>query len=801
MLKNYLKTAWRNIVRHKTYAIINVAGLSIGLASVMLIVLFVRDEVSFDSFHAKAPQLYRLVHEDSKIEGGTSKSGITGETQVERFKTTIPEFDAICRLQNAGELVKTEKEVISEDVFYTDPSIFSMFSFPLKEGNATTALKSLNSVVLSESIAKKYFGNADAVGKVMRISQKGIFEPFIVTAITKETPLNSSIQFKILLPFERNAEHSSSADSWFYAYLNSFVLLRPGANVKAVENKMARVFNHEAGGLLAQYSKRAKKNLSVTYRLQPFTTMHLDKSYDVTNGLVEGSRPELSYILGGIALFILIIACINFINLTLSRSLRRSKEIGVRKVTGSSRTQLIWQFMGESQLLTLLAFVVAVLLTIIALPYFNDFSSKHLQLSYLLNWQNLLCFVLLMLVNVLLSGLYPALVLSGFNPVAALSGKFRISGKGYLSKSLVVLQFCIALLLIVGTIVFQKQFYYLIHKDLGYKADNVVDITLPYDKPVAPNLFKNAFAQSPYILQTAAVSIPFTGWNSATFTLDNQELYNEPYFITDENFIPELKIGVLKGRNFYSSAADSNSCIVNEAFVKKAGWTDNPIGKTVKWEIGEEGKSAMTIVGICKDFNFSSLHSTIQPLLLNKSSQKRLHHLLVKIDPAKKPEALQYIQTIYSKLVTDYPCNYDFLESRLAQQYNNEQHWKQIITTASIMAILISCMGLFGLATLSMEQRVKEIGIRKVLGASTANLSALLSKDFLLLVAIAFTIATPLAWWGLHEFLNNYPYRIQLNLWIFAGAGLLTALLAMATISFQTIKAALANPVANLRSE
>ena len=796
MLKNYIKTAIKTMMRNKVYTAINIFGLSIGLACVMLIVLYIKDDLSFDRFQANGVQIYRLVQDVREPDGTEYKNGFTGSVQGLTFKQQIPEIQELCRINGGGEeLIKKGGNVISESVLYADKSLFKLFTFPLLQGNPKTALQQVNNVVITKAIAKKYFGNQNAMGKVMQINQNGKFEPFIVSGVAEVTPQNSTIRFDVLLNIERTLPPTYTSRDWFNTFLNSFVYLKKGASQQVVEQKIARIFNQYAGKGLAELRKTYGEKISISYKLQPYYNIHLDKDFGTGNGLTDSSKVDYSFILGGIASFILFIACINFINLSLSNSLRRSKEIGIRKVNGSTRGQLILQFLGESLLLTLIASFIAIILVALFLPQFNQLSGKVLQVSYLFTGQTILLFSLLILVNTLLAGFYPAVVLSGFNPVQTLYGKLKISSNNYLAKSLVVVQFVVAVFLAIGTIVIQKQFNLLINSNLGYQPKNVIDVRFPREKNPDFEVFKRELTKYPFIKEVAGQGTPFDGMTATMFEVDGKKL-NRPFFEIDNAFLNELKIPIVKGQNFTTVASDTTHCLVNQSFVNATGWKDSPLGHVIK----NDGH-VYTIIGVTADFHNSSLNRKIDPLVLKQPDKANYGQVLVKIDENQQVAAVNAINAEFKKLIPYYPCNYTFLTDILAKQYDSENRWRQIITIASVMSILISCLGLFGLATLAIEQRVKEIGIRKVLGASLTDITGLLTVNFLKLVLIAVVIASPLAWFAMNKWLENFPYRINLSFWILLFTGLGSLLIAFITISFQSIKAALANPVKSLRSE
>ncbi len=642
--------------------------------------------------------------------------------------------------------------------------------------------------------ARKYFNSTDVIGKTLSINTDGQFETFTVTAVAANTPLNSSIRFDLLMPIQRTI-HQDWSQSWTNSFLNTFFLLRPGANIPAVERQMTSIFEEHMAQDLATVRKK-HPNVYYHYKLQPFLQMHLDKTYNANNGINQWSDVSYSYILGGIALFILLIASINFINLSLARSLRRGKEIGVRKISGSTRGQLVVQFVSESLLLNLFAFIPAFILVQLTLPAFSQLADKELSITYLFQSSTLVLFAALLIINTLLSGLYPAMVLSGFNPVQTLYGKFRLTGNNYLGKSMVVLQFVIAVFLICGTIVMQQQFRFMLEKDPGYQAAGVAYIPLPDNSDeISTAAFKNRLAVYPSVTATGLISSDFMNTNTTQIAIDGHDMYDVSYFQIDQHVLPLLKIPVLTGRNFTGNTGDSLSCIVNESMVKEAGWKD-PIGHRIQWD-----NHAYTVVGVVKDFHTSSMHEKIHPALIMNSEHFSYGNLLVRIDLRAKEAALTVLRNNFKTIYPFYPWDYGFMDDILADQYQNDKRWTTIVTAAAIMAIFISCLGLFGLATLSIEQRVKEIGVRKVLGAGVLDISLLLSRDFVRLVFIAFLIGAPLAWYFSNRWLQDYAYRISLSWSLFLAVGVLTLAIALLTVGIRAARAATANPGISLRSE
>jgi putative ABC transport system permease protein len=798
MLKNYLTIALRNVSRNKVFSFINIAGLSIGLACCMLIFLYTKDEISYDRFHQRQAHLYRItsIMTDKNDQSGF-KSGITGMVVGEAFKREIPEIEDFTRIKDNSFIIKKGKDTFNEPALYVDNNFFSIFSFSLLEGNPATALRQINSVVLTEETANKYFGTTDVLGKALQLEVNGSFESFIVTGLAEKAPQNSTIKFGMLLPFEHYKKNNLD-DQWLNFFLNTFVVLHPKADIQAVENKFATVFATNAKEQLVQAKKDFGFNGQVTFGLQPLLDIHLNPVFGPDNGLVEGSQPIYSYILTGIAIFILLIACINFVNLTIAQSLKRSKEIGIRKVVGGMRKQLIRQFLGESLVVCILAFSLAIFLVVLILPLFNELANKKLSLSYLADTYLFAGYALLLLGTALGAGFYPALVLSGFKPVQVLYGRQKLTGKNYFAKSLIVVQFALATFLIIGTIAVYSQFNFLLNKDLGYNDENLVRINMPrfrQGNTQLLGLIKNEWRKQPSIMRVAGRN----GGENVTIVRTVGKDVMTHYNKIDENYLPAFQIPLIAGRNFSTAfpSDSSQSVIINESFAKEAGWK-NPVGQQVDFFTRNK---KMTVIGVVKDYHFRSLKEKIGPQLFTQDNNVQYGQIWVKIKPDNIPQTLGLLENSYKKLVPFFPYEYEFLDTINARNYEAEAKWKQIIGYASLLSIFISCIGLFGLTTLAIEQRAKEIGIRKVLGASITGIVALLSKEFVVLVIIAFLIAIPLGYYATYKWLENFAYRIEMHWWIFLLVGILSLLIAFLTVSFQSFKAALANPVKSLRNE
>jgi putative ABC transport system permease protein len=656
-------------------------------------------------------------------------------------------------------------------------------------GTPASVLKDPNSVVLTEETAIKYFGTTDAVGKLLEFKSQDTFIVKTVTGIAKNVPQNSSIQFNMVLPFNDNS------NEWINFYLSTYILLNKNANYQAVATKLDNIYLANAKDEIKMAREKYNFTDNVHYSLQPFMQVHLDTAFS-SEAVQSKSKPIYSYILSSIAVFILLIACINFINLKLAHSLQRAKEIGVRKVIGGQRRQLIWQFLGESFLLSFLAFILAFILTLLVLPVFNTLANKQLSFIALLDVKLILAYILLFLITSMVAGFYPAFVLSGFNPLQSIYNRHRFTGKNYLTKGLVIFQFSLATFLIITTVLVYAQFDFLTHKNLGYNDSNVVLVDVGRGTAAEKiNRFKSELSQHPAIKLVAGSN----GGSNVTLAKAEGKEIEFAYKRMDENYLKTLEIPLVKGRNLLEGfpGDSTQSAIINEAFAKQVGWND-PIGKQVDffWD-----NRKVTIVGVVKDYHFESLQNKITPMLFVAHPKYGIGQMLIKVDPNNIAAAVKLIESSFKKSFPLQPYSYAFMDAENKNNYKEEAKWKEIISFAAFLSIFISCIGLFGLSILSTEKRTKEIGIRKVLGASVQSVVTLLSSNFLQLVLVAFVIAIPFAWYANDLWLKNFPYRIGISWQVFVMAGLCMMLLAFVTISFQSIRAALMNPVKSLKAE
>ncbi|HEY4109532.1 ABC transporter permease [Puia sp.] len=796
MFRNYLRIALRNIARNRVFSLINIAGLGLGLACCMLIFLYAKDELSFDRFQKNGARLFRVTrHIVDKKHSRDISMGISGMVQGPAFTHAIPGIHSYVRTRWNSFTLRSGKELFDQGGTWVDDNFFSVFSFPLLSGNPAKVLSEPYSVVLTDETAKKYFGTADAVGKTLELELDGRFQTYTVTGIAKRSPENSSIRFDMLLPFSQ-MEKQHPNDNWMYSSYSTYLLLEPGVPPRTVADKMQKVYMAAAAGQRAREAQRGS-DVITTWGLQPYAEMHLDTTI-LDAGISNRSDPAYSYILMGIAAFILVIACINFINLTIAQSLKRSKEIGLRKVVGSSRAQLVRQFLGESFIVCGCAFLLALALAGLILPLFNEMANKRLSLSYLLDLPLVASFLALYLFTSFVAGFYPALVLSRFKPIETLYHRVTgIGGKNYLAKGLVVLQFALATFLIIGTLFFYSQYDYLTHTDLGYNDKNLLMVYVyGQDSAALQNTYKTELGRIPGVTRVAKT---LNGMWYARATTEGHDI-DVRFMHVDEDYLPTMGISLAKGRNLSRAfpADSSQSVLVNQAFVEAAGWKD-PIGKTIDRLNGNERK--LYVAGVVKDYHFSSLKDKIGPEVFTNNAGDPYGAYAIRIDPANTARTLAAIEAAFQRFYPWQIFNHTFEEESNYNSYEQEARWRRIITSSAIITIFISSIGLFGLSLLSIRKRTKEIGVRKVLGAGVWRVSSLVARGFIGLVLLSFVIAIPIAWYVVGRWLDNFPYRVSLNGWVFVLAAGATLVLAALTIGFQAVRAARANPVESLRTE
>ena len=786
---HFVKTAFRNLWKHKAFSLINILGLGLGLACSLLIILWVYDEYSEDSFHKNGAQLYGVFerrYNDGVIGGGFATQGL----MPDEMKRVLPEVQyATGYAWNQLSTFEANNKILKESGNYGNADFFKMFTYPLLEGNPATALQSPVDISISKKMAEDFFGSpGEAMGKTIRYENK---KDLKITAVFDKVPENSSAQFDYVINWQTFLEYNEWAKNWTNNGPLTYIMLRQGTDTKAFKTKIER--------FLDNYNKEQTANNYIRLGIQRYGDIYLHS--DLKNGEISGGRIQYVQIFSIVAIFILLIACINFMNLTTARSLNRAKEVGVRKVIGALRSSLIKQFIGEALLVVTLAVLFALLIVILVLPQFNQLTQKQIVLPFAMPYFWLSIGVLI-LVTGLISGSYPALYLSRFNPVCVLKGSLKFtSGALWFRKGLVVFQFVLSIFLIIGTIVISKQSDYIQTINLGYDRENLIYISMEGDLAAKYTLFKNQALRMPGIKEITRMSQDPTRLINGTTGVDwigkNPESNIDfAHAATGYDFLKTMHAQMAAGRDFSKDfATDSVGYIVNETAVKIIGYKD-PVGKPFTlW--GNKG----TIIGVVKDFHFNSLHTAINPLILRLGENDDYGTALIRTEPGKTKEALASLEKIYKDLNPKFPFTYKFSDEEYQKLYNSEQVVGQLSNYFAFLAIFISCLGLLGLVIFTAQQRTKEFGIRKVLGASAGSLFNLLSKEFLLLVFVAMIIASPIAWFVMTKWLQDYEYRINISWWIFVIAGVLAILIALITVSFQAIKAAITNPVKSLRTE
>jgi putative ABC transport system permease protein len=803
MFRNYLTVAVRNLVRHKVHSFINISGLAIGMACCILILLFVQDELSYDRTHENADRIYRILVEYSTGSGQTGKIEATSGPMAPALLDEYPEVIHAVRIRPGGEVLVGygDKRFYEERFCFTEPGIFDVFTFPLIKGDPKTALKEPDSIVITEEIARKYFGDEDPMGKTLRVDNK---QDYRITGVLQKVPSNSHFGFDLFASIGSLSgilEHRFN--NWGSFMLETYLLLPEGYPPAQLEEKFPLFIEKYMGEMISA------SGLKFAFYLQPLTRIHLYSNMDYGIGS-EGDIRSI-YVVSAIAFFILLIACINFTNLSTARSANRAKEVGMRKVVGANRLQLIKQFLGESVLLSFIALLLSVALVELFLPAFNTLSGKELTIGYCDNHLLLFCLFGIALLVGIFSGGYPAFFLSAFQPVEVLKGSPKRGLKSpLLRRILVVFQFVISIILIIATGIVYDQLNYMRNENLGFDREQVVVMPILRDKSLKERYesIKSELLQHPGILSAAASSQTpgnsFEGFSvrreGNTDTAPNERKVM-PHLFIDYDFIETLGIELATGRNFSKDFAtdEKKGFLFNESAVKELGWEspEAAIGKQIEWDGWLKGN---TIIGVVKDFHFLSLRHKIGPVAM-RIYPEYFNCISVKIRPDNIPATLAFLETIWRKFAPSYPFEYFFLDDHFEKLYKAEHKLGKIFGFFSLLAIFIACLGLFGLASFATEQRTKEIGIRKILGASISGIVLLLSKEFTKLVIVSNLVAWPVAYWAMNRWLQDFAYRIHIGVGTFLLAGVLALVIALLTVSFQAVKAALANPVEALRYE
>lgn len=788
MLQNYFKIAWRNLLRNKAFSLVNIAGLAVGMAAATLILLWIQNELSFDRFHKNKDRIYQFYSRavfDGKLETWNSTSMLLAP----ELALNYPEAEATARINHVSAFVfhAGEKHLESHGII-TDPGFLKIFDFPLVQGNANTALGSGRSVILTETFAKKLFGDEDAMGKLVRIDSSA---NFIVTGILKDLPNNTAFDFEYVVPWSYMKEVHWERPAWAETDIQTFILLRPGVTEAVANARFANI------------AKSHGKDVNYELFLHPMTKWHLWSSFE--NGKIAGGYIKTVRLFAIIAAFILLIACINYMNLSTARSVKRAREVGIRKVAGAGKSSLVGQFLGESILVAVLAGILALGIAQQSLGWFNQLTSRELLIPYTSGWFWLAAAGFILLTGIL-AGSYPAFYLSAFQPIRVLKGTFKaVNALITPRKIMVVVQFTFAITLIICTLIVYRQIRHGQSRDAGFDRNNLAFVYIKGD------IRKNFTAISQELLASGAVTditrtnSPVTevwnGDNSYEWTgkRPDQKGIGFIKFYADNGFAKTMGLKIITGRDIDPKKypTDSTAILLNETAVKTMGLKD-PVGQTVKSRDGN-----WHITGIVKDFVPGLPFDRTYPAVIHGPGPEHWFGTLTfRLNRQQATsDNLKTIGAVLKKYNPDYPFEYYFTDRTYATKFQEEKRTGTLAAVFAGLTIFISCLGLFALAAYMAENRIKEIGIRKVLGASVSGISALLSKDFLKLVIVSFAIAAPIAWWAMHSWLQNYAYRVSINWWVFALTGLVTLLIAVLTVSFQAIKAALANPVKSLRTE
>jgi putative ABC transport system permease protein len=801
MFRNYLKVALRNLWKHKGYSFINIAGLAVGMACTLFILLWVQDELSYDRFHAKAKGLYRVEQEQ---EGGQGRFhvNVTPYPMGPGLKAEIPEIKDVARIARPGTFVVR----YGENAFYesrtmaVDPSFLKMFTFPLVKGNAETALGQPGSLIITEDLAKKYFGAADPMGKTVVINNR---HSFLVAGIAKNVPLNSTLMFDLLVPFDFVRDLGQYDDSWGSNNILTFVELHDKSSVAAVNEKITQaVGTHVLGELRAnpQLRQRADSYRVPHFIINPLVDLRLYAIFGFTR---NDQAIKYVYTFTAIALFVLLIACINFMNLSTARSVHRAKEVGMRKAVGAFRKSIAAQFYGESILTAVLSAAAALFLVVSFLPAFNSLSGKHLAQGVLLSGKFLLGLLAVTVVTGIFAGSYPAMVLSAFRPVRVLRGGLGSGARGALfRKILVVVQFGLSVLLLIGMGVVSRQIDYMMSKKLGYEKDHLVYLPLRGDTPRSYAAFKEEALKDPRIQGVTAThqpptSISSNGWGADWDKKDPNQRVLIGYAAVDFDFTETMKIDILAGRSFSKSiASDSGSAfLVNEEVPKLMG-IDPAAAVGKRFVFGVNG----TIIGVMKNFHYQSVRNAIEPLAV-LIYPNELRFAIARLKAGEIAASLDSLKAAWRKIYPQYPFEYRFFDEDFEQMYRSDERMGTILKIFGGLAVFIACLGLFGLASFTAEQRTKEIGVRKVLGASAPGIVALLSKEFTKWVLAANLFAWPVAYLVMKNWLRGFAYRSSLDGWLFVAAGAGALAVALLTVSYQAVRAALSNPADAIKYE
>ncbi|ASU36240.1 ABC transporter permease [Mucilaginibacter xinganensis] len=798
MIKIYLKIAWRNLNKHRFFSLVNICGLALGVAAFWIIASYMTDEWSYDRYNDKSDRIFRVAQHGKWGNGGFNLA-ITSIPYAPALKADYPEVEDAIRidLEGGGKIIYNDKQIVANDISFTDNAIFNIFTYHFLSGDPNTALSKPNSIVLTKTLAEKIFGDAAlAMDKIISFGVNGSSQN-VVTGVIADVPANSTFKFSALRSFDDNY-----TGQWASAGVFTFVLLKNHDDYKKIEARSDDFFN--------KHLKASFAGVKYKMELQPLTSIHLHSNLDYEMG--NNGNITYMYIFGIVGLLILVIAIINYVNLTTARSSVRVKEIGIRKVIGSGKAQLLYMFFFESILLAILATLAGMVLIQAALPYFNLLSGKSLNIWYFGVSKSLLIFAFFALVTGVVSGIYPALFLSGFKTIPAMKGQLGNQSSTILfRKGLVIFQFVITIVMIVGSCIIYQQLHYVLNRDLGFDKSQMLTFHI-HNKGARAKTeeIKAQLLQNPLIQSVAVAGNPIgnndIGSNAFNIGPDGNNAADTKMvesLIVDPDFIPAMQIKMAMGRNFQKGISDTanHSIIVNETLINELGWK-NPIGRRVRTGVNHGVINYSTIIGVTKDFNTYSLQHKVSPMVLNLPAVTNdRDNMYVRLSKNNIPAALAYLQQVYARFDPENKVDYHWLDQNFADQYLSEKKQGNLLLIFTVLAICIACLGLFGLVTFTAEQRVKEIGIRKVLGAGIHHIVNMLAKELVLLVFVAAIVAAPIAWFAVNKWLQNFAYRVNIQWWVFIAAGVAAMLIAFITISVRSVKAAMANPANSLKSE
>ncbi|AUP78487.1 ABC transporter permease [Flavivirga eckloniae] len=804
MLKNYFKIAWRNLIKDKTFTVLNITGLSIAFSVAILLAMAGFFDLSYDKFHANLDNLYK-VYSIQQTPKGPEASTSHPAPLLEALKAEVLGVEKASRFLEDEAIVSFGEKEINMDAVWVDPDFFSMFTFPILKGEMNNPLEKRSSIVITESSAKKLFGSSDPIGQTVQIMINGKDQPFTINSIVADNLPQSTLEFELAIPFENEAEYQYNKDAWDSSYHNVYVQLANGVLPEQFEkatrslvdrNLLEQIENAKRDGAQTNTDGRFYK-----YNILPFIDVKFTKFRD---GYAKVSR-STPYLVLGIAFLILFIACVNFINMSIAKSGQRLKEIGMRKTLGAKRKQLFLQFWSESLFIFTISIVLGLVLSVLLIDQFKTIFRTAVSFNLVMSPIIILSFFTAVLFITILVGGYPAVLLSRLGTIQSLKGKLDNSGKNRVRNVLIITQFSIAILLISGTLVLRGQLDFMRNKDLGFNKEQVLSFPLDGKKDSynALELLRNELADNPDILKITGAdnNLGLGRDGSASSSIYGFEYkgrgINTNYLVVDYDYVETLDLEVIKGRNFKRGFAnDSLSVVINETMAKEFG-EENPLTAYVN----AEDSVKYPVIGVVKDYHFEKLDKSIQPITMFLNNNEDLYYAYVKVTPYNMSKSYDAIEKAWAKIEPNAIFLGSFLDENINRTFRKEEKMTKMITTGSIIAIVLSCIGLFAISLLIVAQRTKEVGVRKVIGASIANITFLLTKDLLKLVGISFLIATPFAWWFMREWLQNYPFKIDLSIWFFIASGLLATLIALLTVGVRTLKAAAQNPAKSLKTE